>query len=123
MLGDSEWLYHGIKDGPSSEITMMVMAATVVTGGLIIGKMAAGALLVRRAGLSSSIVMESSSSKSAHRPYREDDIPKVLAKAISDGIIGTEKEVFHAPLSHYSFVLTTATKNAHTQPALPASCD
>lgn len=94
MTETAAWrAYVGVADSMSDGLKGLAVAVVAV-GGLALVSSKARSLISRGDGqCSDSIVMESSSTKSAHRPYLEKDIPDVLGKALSEGLLGLDKEV------------------------------
>jgi hypothetical protein len=85
VVSAADAMPHGLKG--------FAMAAASVGGLALVSHVAKRAMSRGDKQCSKSLVMESSSTKSAHRPYLKQDIPDVLGKAISEDLLGLNKEV------------------------------
>jgi len=94
MTESSAWrTVVSVADGMPHGLKGLAMAAVSVGGLALISHVAKRAMSRGDEQCSNSLVMESSSTKSAHRPYLKQDIPDVLGKAISEDLLGLNKEV------------------------------
>lgn len=85
VVSATDAMPHGLKG--------FAMAAVSVGGLALVSHVAKRAMSRGDKQCSKSLIMESSSTKSAHRPYSKQDIPDVLGKAISEDLLGLNKEV------------------------------
>lgn len=85
VVSAADAMPHGLKG--------FAMAAVSVGGLALVSHVAKRAMSRGDEQCSKSLIMESSSTKSAHRPYLKQDIPDVLGKAISEDLLGLNKEV------------------------------
>jgi len=85
VVSATDAMPHGLKG--------FAMAAVSVGGLALVSHVAKRAMSRGDEQCSNSLIMESSSTKSAHRPYLKQDIPDVLGKAISEDLLGLNKEV------------------------------